>query len=55
MEKEEESSNGEQEKGGHITYGDQRQRLVARKSLSAIFDDKDSWLRNNIFHTRCTS
>ncbi|GFY88706.1 hypothetical protein Acr_06g0006460 [Actinidia rufa] len=55
MEKEEESSDGEQEEDGDITYGDQGQSLVARKSLSVILDDKDSWLCNNIFHTRCTS
>ncbi|KAL2519615.1 Histidine kinase CKI1 [Abeliophyllum distichum] len=38
-----------------ITYEDHGKALVIRRSLSFDSKDDDSWLRNNIFHTRCTS
>lgn len=38
-----------------VTYEDQGESLVVRRSLNAIHVEEDNWLRNNIFHTRCTS
>jgi siroheme synthase (precorrin-2 oxidase/ferrochelatase) len=36
-----------------ITY-DRRKALVVQRSLKVTYIE-DEWLRNNIFHTRCTS
>nr|CAD1839672.1 unnamed protein product [Ananas comosus var. bracteatus] len=38
-----------------VTYGDGGEALVIRRALSATPVKEDDWLRNNIFHTRCTS
>lgn len=38
-----------------ITYEDHGETSVVRRSLNTSNADDDSWLRNNIFHTRCTS
>ncbi|XP_042432727.1 uncharacterized protein LOC122019314 [Zingiber officinale] len=38
-----------------ITYEDHGEALVIRRSLNTTYVPDDSWLRNNIFHTRCTS
>nr|CAD1832771.1 unnamed protein product [Ananas comosus var. bracteatus] len=38
-----------------VTYGDGGEALVIRRALSATPIKEDDWLRNNIFHTRCTS
>ena len=37
-----------------ITYADQGEALVVQRSLKVTYME-DEWLRNNIFHTRCTS
>ncbi|CAL2257293.1 unnamed protein product [Prunus armeniaca] len=41
--------------GEELTYGDEGESLVIRRSLNAAQVQEDNWLRNNIFHTRCTS
>nr|XP_028965045.1 uncharacterized protein LOC114827423 [Malus domestica] len=38
-----------------ITYGDKGESLVIRRSLNVAYVEEDNWLRNDIFHTRCTS
>ena len=38
-----------------ITYEDQGESLVIRRSLNSMQAQEDSWLRSNIFHTKCTS
>ncbi|CAL2280662.1 unnamed protein product [Prunus armeniaca] len=38
-----------------LTYGDEGESLVIRRSLNAAQVLEDNWLQNNIFHTRCTS
>ncbi|XP_047326853.1 uncharacterized protein LOC124930564 [Impatiens glandulifera] len=40
---------------GDITYEDYGEALVIRRILNTTYVPDDSWLRNNIFHTRCTS
>jgi hypothetical protein len=37
-----------------ITYADRGEALVVQRSLKVTYVE-DEWLRNNIFHTRCTS
>ena len=37
-----------------ITYADRGETLVVQRSLKVTYVE-DEWLRNNIFHTRCTS
>ncbi|GJT80165.1 reverse transcriptase domain-containing protein [Tanacetum coccineum] len=37
-----------------IMYADCEEALVVRRSLSMVTKDNESWLRHNIFHTRCT-
>ena len=37
-----------------ITYADRGEALVVQRSLKVTYME-DEWLRNNIFHTRCTS
>ncbi|GJX88764.1 putative reverse transcriptase domain, zinc finger, CCHC-type, aspartic peptidase domain protein [Tanacetum coccineum] len=37
-----------------ITYVDCEEALVVRRSLSMVTEDNESWLRYNIFHTKCT-
>ena len=36
-----------------ITYADRGEALVVQRSLKVTYVE-DEWLRNNIFHTRCT-
>jgi hypothetical protein len=36
------------------TYADQGESLVIRRILKSTYMEED-WLRNNIFHTKCTS
>jgi Retrotransposon gag protein/Zinc knuckle len=38
-----------------VIYGDTGERLVIRRVLNSSPVQDDVWLRNNIFHTRCTS
>ncbi|XP_042416946.1 uncharacterized protein LOC122005804 [Zingiber officinale] len=40
---------------GEITYADHGESLVIRRSLNTTYGEDQSWLCNNIFHTRCTS
>ena len=37
-----------------VIYVDQGESLVVQRSLKVDYAE-DEWLRNNIFHTRCTS
>ena len=37
-----------------ITYADRGEALVVQRSLRVTYVE-DEWLRNNIFHTRCTT
>ncbi|GJZ45166.1 reverse transcriptase domain-containing protein [Tanacetum coccineum] len=38
-----------------ITYADSGEALVVRRTLSTVLENEDeSWLRHNIFHTKCT-
>lgn len=37
-----------------ITYDDSGEALVVKRSMSAAIKEGESWLRHNIFHTRCT-
>ncbi|GKA38462.1 gag-pol polyprotein [Tanacetum coccineum] len=37
-----------------IMYVDCGEALVVRRNLSMVTEDNESWLRHNIFHTRCT-
>ena len=36
-------------------FADEGEVLVIRRSLNVIQDNEESWLRDNIFQTRCTS
>ncbi|GAV79154.1 hypothetical protein CFOL_v3_22619 [Cephalotus follicularis] len=45
----------ESSENGEIIYADQGESLVLRRILNVAVSDKDQWLRNNIFHTKCTS
>ncbi|XP_012857556.1 PREDICTED: uncharacterized protein LOC105976838 [Erythranthe guttata] len=38
-----------------VTYGDEGENLVIRRSLNTIHMEEYKWLCNNIFRTRCTS
>ncbi|CAM8960386.1 unnamed protein product [Rhodiola kirilowii] len=38
-----------------ITYADSGELLVVRRALSVAASEDESWLRHNIFHTKCTS
>ncbi|GJR09797.1 putative nucleotidyltransferase, ribonuclease H [Tanacetum coccineum] len=38
-----------------ITYGETCELLVIRRALPVESNRDEAWLRNNIFHTRCTS
>ncbi|GKB65049.1 putative nucleotidyltransferase, ribonuclease H [Tanacetum coccineum] len=38
-----------------VIYGDTGELLVIRRALAADSTEDGVWLRNNIFHTRCTS
>ena len=38
-----------------VTYGDMGELLVIRRALNSNPVEDEVWLRNNIFHTRCTS
>jgi hypothetical protein len=38
-----------------VIYGDTGEMLVIRRVLNSSPVQDDVWLRNNIFHTRCTS
>ncbi|GAV85527.1 zf-CCHC domain-containing protein, partial [Cephalotus follicularis] len=40
---------------GEIIYVDQRESLVLRRILNVDISEEHQWLRNNIFHTKCTS
>lgn len=44
-----------EEEEDEITYENCGETLVVRRSLIANYMEDDSWLRNNIFHTHCTS
>lgn len=35
-------------------YADSGEALVVRRTLSTVTKEDESWLRHNIFHTRCT-
>ncbi|GJU02692.1 reverse transcriptase domain-containing protein [Tanacetum coccineum] len=37
-----------------ITYADSGEMLVVRRALSTVTNEDESWLRHNIFYTRCT-
>ena len=37
-----------------VTYADNGNSLVIQKSLSIVCEDREDWLRKNIFHTKCT-
>ncbi|GJS12981.1 RNA-directed DNA polymerase [Tanacetum coccineum] len=37
-----------------ITYADTGELLVIKRTMSAVVKQDESWLRHNIFHTRCT-
>ncbi|GJT00100.1 reverse transcriptase domain-containing protein [Tanacetum coccineum] len=37
-----------------ITYADSGEMLVVRRALSTVTNKDESWLRHNIFYTRCT-
>jgi hypothetical protein len=39
----------------NVTYGDIGELLVIRRALNSNLINDEVWLRNNIFHTRCTS
>lgn len=45
----------ELEDDDEITYADHGESLVIQRSLNAAHVEEDSWLRNNIFHTKCTA
>ncbi|KAG5539880.1 hypothetical protein RHGRI_020186 [Rhododendron griersonianum] len=45
----------EPEDDDEITYADHGESLVIQRSLNAAHVEEDSWLRNNIFHTKCTA
>ncbi|GKB11401.1 putative reverse transcriptase domain-containing protein [Tanacetum coccineum] len=36
-----------------ITYADCEEMLVVRRALSSVTNENESWLRHNIFYTRC--
>lgn len=38
-----------------ITYADEGEYLVTRRSLNATHDEDESWLQKNIFQTRYTT
>ncbi|GAV59614.1 zf-CCHC domain-containing protein/Asp_protease_2 domain-containing protein, partial [Cephalotus follicularis] len=40
---------------GEIIYAGQGESLVLHRILNVAVSDEDQWLRNNIFHTKCTS
>ncbi|GJX05248.1 reverse transcriptase domain-containing protein [Tanacetum coccineum] len=39
---------------GEIMYADFGKALVVRRTLNMVIKEDESWLRHNIFHTRCT-
>ncbi|GJW43911.1 reverse transcriptase domain-containing protein [Tanacetum coccineum] len=39
---------------GEITYADFSEALVVRQTLNTVTKEDESWLRHNIYHTRCT-
>jgi hypothetical protein len=44
----------EEESEEELTYADQGESLVIRRLLRSTYAE-DDWLRNKIFHTKCTS
>lgn len=38
-----------------VTYADHRKSLVIQRSLGVAYEEKENWLRKNIFHIRCIS
>ncbi|GAV82633.1 zf-CCHC domain-containing protein, partial [Cephalotus follicularis] len=46
---------GELSEEGEIIYADQGESLVLRRILNVDVSEEDQRLRNNIFHTKCTS
>jgi hypothetical protein len=44
----------EEESEEELTYADQGESLIIRRLLRSTYAE-DDWLRNNIFHTKCTS
>lgn len=38
-----------------VTWTDQGEALVIRRSMNTTHVEDANWLRNNIFHTRCTT
>lgn len=55
IEEDEETNHEEGEIEEFIEHADEGETLVIRRSLNAIQGNDDSWLRDNIFQTRCTS
>lgn len=37
-----------------LTYADSGEMLVVRRALSTVTSEDESWLRHNIFYTKCT-
>ncbi|GAV79684.1 hypothetical protein CFOL_v3_23147, partial [Cephalotus follicularis] len=44
----------ESSENGEIIYADQGESLVLHRILNVDVSEEDQWLRNNIFHTKCT-
>ena len=51
----EDPSNKDESVEGVTEFADEGEVLVIRRSLNVIQDNEESWLRDNIFQTRCTS
>ncbi|XP_021737357.1 uncharacterized protein LOC110703884 [Chenopodium quinoa] len=45
----------EDDNNEEVLHADEGESLVIRRTLNAAPVKEDEWLRNNIFHTRCTS